>query len=68
MVGNLKVVGNNETQSNNVDHLYAITTLDGLLMLAKREMILWYDFYFIPCLLSKDIISMYYINISFIIL
>lgn len=42
MIGNLRVEKNNEKYifdpSNDI---YAIATLDGLIMLARREMILW---------------------------
>lgn len=41
MVGDLKVSRKNEHRVNNISDLYAIATLDGLLMLAKRETILW---------------------------
>lgn len=41
MIGNLKVIESSENKFKNIDHLYAIVTLDGILMLAKREMILW---------------------------
>lgn len=41
MVGDLRVSRKSELRTNNVSDLYAIATLDGLLMLAKRETILW---------------------------
>jgi len=42
MIGDLKVNSNDHIDGyHKGDHLYAIATLDGLLMLAKRETILW---------------------------
>lgn len=40
MVGDIKLNRNNP-QGNDGSNLYAIATLDGLLMLAKRDTILW---------------------------
>jgi len=42
MVGNLRVDKNNEKDINEQNNnIYAIATLDGLIMLARRETILW---------------------------
>lgn len=43
MIGNLKVDKNSQYDVHDVNgNLYAIATLDGVLMLAKTETILWY--------------------------
>lgn len=43
MIGNLQVDKNSQYDVHDVNgNLYAIATLDGVLMLAKTETILWY--------------------------
>jgi len=42
MVGDLKVDKNCEQELFDInDHLYGVATLNGLVMLAKKETILW---------------------------
>jgi len=42
MIGDIKESGKEERRYGG--HLYAIATIDGLIMLAKRETIIWCDF------------------------
>lgn len=42
MIGDIKESENAERKYGG--NLYAIATADGLIMLAKRETIIWYDF------------------------
>lgn len=41
MIGDLKIDKSKEDINDINNNLYAIATLDGLLMLAKRETIIW---------------------------
>lgn len=41
MIGNIKIDKSTDDVNDINDNFYAIATLDGLLMLAKRESIIW---------------------------
>lgn len=48
MVGHLKVDKNcNQELFDKNDHLYGIANLNGLVMLAKNDTILWCDFFYL---------------------